>query len=198
VTSQQRLVWLITVALAITGTQLAHWVAYRAVEPSAADRAHDLDVASHAYLAHLPLALAVCAVVVVSALAARIRHVAAMSAGTALESRVGRFAVLAPAIFVVQEHLERIVHDGAFPWGIANAPTFMLGLALQLPFALAAYGVARSLLRIAYVLGRLLTLERRRMRPSVAGCRPPAAQLAPRSTAPALDHAPRGPPLLAA
>jgi hypothetical protein len=192
VASQRLLVWPITLALALVGTQLAHWVAYRAVEPSPVDRAHGLTAASHGYLSHLPLALAVCAVVVASALAARIRQVAAAPAGVRLDANVGRFAVLAPAIFILQEHLERIVYAGAFPWGIADTPTFMLGLVLQFPFALAAYLVARYLLRIAHAIGRLITPVRRTA--FVAVRRPHPQLFTPRRAALARGYGSRGPP----
>jgi hypothetical protein len=43
------------------------------------------------------------------------------------------------------EHLERLGHGA--PWLLAN-PVFLLGLALQLPFALAAWWIARTVLRL--------------------------------------------------
>jgi hypothetical protein len=54
---------------------------------------------------------------------------------------------------VLQEVLELSLHTGQFGWRAALAPTFLPGLALQLPFALAAYLMARLLLRAAERIG---------------------------------------------
>jgi hypothetical protein len=45
--------------------------------------------------------------------------------------------------------LELSLHTGHFGWRAVLAPTFLPGLALQLPFACAAYALARVLLRAA-------------------------------------------------
>jgi hypothetical protein len=45
------------------------------------------------------------------------------------------------------EALEGLLNRGVVPFGEALQPTFLVGLALQLPFALAAYLLARLLLR---------------------------------------------------
>jgi hypothetical protein len=55
------------------------------------------------------------------------------------------FPVVALATFVVQEHLERLVHGGV-PL-LLTSPAFLVGLVLQLPVALVAWGLARWLLR---------------------------------------------------
>ena len=54
--------------------------------------------------------------------------------------------------FAVQEHLERLLHDGPL-WATALEPVFLLGLLLQLPFALGAALLARALARLADVIG---------------------------------------------
>jgi hypothetical protein len=58
-----------------------------------------------------------------------------------------RFACLPPLAFVLLESCEGFVHRGTVPFGEAVDPTFLAGLALQLPFAFAAYVVARLLLQ---------------------------------------------------
>jgi hypothetical protein len=148
-----------TVASAVVGTQLAHAVAYRLVEPSADERAHLLAGTGHGYLRHASLALALLAVLAVLAIVAEIR--AAATGGPALAPRLWMFAAVVPATFVVQEHLERWFHDGVFPWAAGLQATFVVGLVLQLPFALAVYALARILLGAAHALGRLLRRERR-------------------------------------
>jgi hypothetical protein len=61
---------------------------------------------------------------------------------------------LVPLIgFSLQEHLERALTGGSVPVAAILEPTFLVGLALQLPFALAALAVARALVRTAERIG---------------------------------------------
>jgi hypothetical protein len=64
------------------------------------------------------------------------------------------FACLAPLAFVAQEHLEMFLHTGGVPFRTVLEPSFLPGLALQLPFALAAYLIALALWRAADSLRR--------------------------------------------
>jgi hypothetical protein len=66
-------------------------------------------------------------------------------------------ALLPPVGFVMQEHLERLAVSGAFPAQLVAEPRFLLGLLLQIPFALAALVCARVLLLAARRLVRCLT-----------------------------------------
>ena len=59
-------------------------------------------------------------------------------------------------MFAAQEVLELSLRTGTFGWRALLAPTFIPGLALQLPIALAAYVAARLLLRTAERVGRAL------------------------------------------
>jgi hypothetical protein len=188
--------WLVTLPVAIAGTQVAHALAYRLVTPEAGERAHELGATGHGYLAYLPLALAVGAVLVVLALAKEVGHVVAGRGGVGLRPRAWSFAVLAPAVFCCQELFERLVHDGGFPWDAALTPSFLVGMLLQLPFALAAYGLARLLLRVARTLGRLLAGSFRPRRVSTALPRPALCLAVPRVPALALGYGSRGPPAL--
>jgi apolipoprotein N-acyltransferase len=81
------------------------------------------------------------------------------------------FACLPPLVFFVQEHVEHLISHGA-PWTLAADPTFVAGLCLQLPFALAAYLVARLLVAAAAAIAR-----RRTAAPPVAA--PPVVCFAP-------------------
>ncbi len=97
----------------------------------------------HGYLAQAPLFLTLCATTAGVALAARI-------AGRRGRTLPGRLAAALPLLgFAVQEHLERGLALGAVPWGTGLEPVFLLGLVLQLPFALAALLVARALTALA-------------------------------------------------
>lgn len=191
--SRRSVVWLLTVPLAVVGSQLGHALAYRLVTPDTEERAHVLAATGHSYLAYLPFALAVCTAVVLLALTVELGHVVR-------DGRVARpsglpFAVLAPAIFVCQEHFERLLHDGTFPWDAALDRTFVAGLVLQLPFAAVAFIVARFLLRAVCSLGRILGGPPPRS-VSVIAARPRVAFVsAPRVPVLALGYGSRGPPV---
>jgi hypothetical protein len=191
-TVRRPLAWSIVLGLAVVGSQVAHAIAYRLVAPDGTTLAAALARSGHGYAAFLPLILAVAIVAVVAALAAEVR-LATVGRSSGAPSSWG-FALAAPAIFVLQEHFERLAHDGAFPWGAAGERTFVVGLALQVPFALAGLVVARLLLRVARSLGRRLAeLDRAPSRPPAARWPHPPVAL-PRSPLPALGYATRGPP----
>ncbi len=182
--SRRTVAWLLAVPLAVAGSQLAHESAYRLVSPGEQARAHELAASGHTYLAYLPLVAAIGVVLVTLALVGEIHALVASPHGR--EARMGAwtFAVMAPAIFVCQEHLERLAHDGSFPWHAALAPTFGIGLLLQFPFALIAYLGARILLGAARTLGRLLAAPPKR-----------ASAIAPHTWYPARSFTPRVAPL---
>jgi hypothetical protein len=56
--------------------------------------------------------------------------------------------------------VEAVAHRGTIQFSEVGEPTFLVGLLLQLPFALAAYVVARLLLRAGRVLRRWLEAGR--------------------------------------
>jgi hypothetical protein len=184
-----RLSLLLSLALMAAGSLSAHALAYRVAPP-----AQGLGESGHAYLAGAPAFLALCLTIGLAALA-----------GFALAAARGDSPRLAPAWacgllpllgFALQEHLERLFHDGSFPLSAALEPTFAVGLALQLPFAFAALFFARALARLACSLGRSLRRQappRRRSAPSVS--LPVPRALAPRIAVLAFGQPERGPPL---
>lgn len=87
----------------------------------------------------VPLLSAVALGAVLLGLAAQVAGRQAARRWTALP-----FACLPPVMFALQEHLEALLHTGAFPAGTMLEPTFFPGLAMQLPFALAGYLAARA------------------------------------------------------
>jgi hypothetical protein len=187
------LAWLVAVPLILAGSQAAHVLAYRWVYPEAHVRVLTLASTGHGYLAQLPIALGVGgAIALVSLL------VVALDAARGRRARplpAWAFAVLPPLAFVVQEVLELSLHTGTLAWHAVFAPTFLPGLALQLPFALAAYLAARLLLRVAERLGRLFA---ELPRPAFAGLRWTPAADGPRALVSPLRLVARGPPLVAA
>ena len=190
------LAWLFALPLMLAGSQAAHVLAYRWVYPSTDVRLHALFVTGHGYLDRLPFVLAAGGAVALVALlfaaadASRGRHVERLPAAA--------FALLPPVAFVLQEVLERSVHSGTFVWQAVEAPTFLPGLALQLPFALVAFLVARLLLGAAERAGRALAADPPRTVVAITPQRPPQPVLARRRSLLALRLAQRGPPPLLA
>jgi hypothetical protein len=108
------------------------------------------------------------------------------------------FALLPATGFVVQEHVERLIGTGSIPIDLVAEPAFLVGLALQLPFALAALLVTRALYDIGFGLGRMIAAELSLGRPP--RCRPPSLLQLPASpmlvspSVLALGHGQRAPP----
>jgi hypothetical protein len=185
---RHRLAWGLALPLALAGTQAAHALAYTLVYPQASFRVAALDAAGHSYLTWLPVVLACGAACALLSFGG-----AVASAARGRPERVARpwvFALLAPSVFVLQEVIELSLHTATFGWRAVLAPTFLPGLALQLPFALLAYVAARILMRAAAVLGCALARAQQVWR--TASFTPHVAPL-PRG-APVHGLAARGPP----
>jgi hypothetical protein len=186
----------------LAGTQVAHAFAYRLVYPEAQVRMRDLFSTGHSYMyfglsgyvGYLPLLLGL------------VGAIELVAFGWLVCARVRRrqhapvppwaFALLPLIMFSVQEFFERWLAGMTFPWWMVLQPTFQIGLLLQLPFALAAFLLARLLLRVAKHVARVLAGEP--PRPLVPGLPPRRASLPvcePRLDALARGYAGRGPPL---
>ncbi|MBX5463918.1 MAG: hypothetical protein IRZ28_22885 [Steroidobacteraceae bacterium] len=191
---RRTVVWLVALPLVLAGSQVGHALAYRWVYPDAGIRLGALVRTGHGYLSLLPLAFGVAAAILLLALVA---GVADAARGRRLRPLPAwAFALLPVLAFAVQEHLERWLVSGVAPWHAAVAPTFLPGLALQLPFGALAYLAARLLLRAAERLGRALGSAAPRPRPVPLPLAAPAP--APGSVRPALipcGLAKRGPPV---
>jgi hypothetical protein len=186
--------WLLAAPLVAAGTLGGHAVGFRVAHADPVDHAHALEATGHGYLDHAPLvvglALALTAVAVV------LRVIAAARGTSARAAPPWMFAALPPVVYAVQEHLERLLHGEHVVWATALEPSFVAGLLLQIPFALAALLLARALAAIADAVGRVLATAR--IPRVVAGCalaRPAEAAL-PRIRVASLAYGGRGPPLL--
>jgi hypothetical protein len=131
-------IWLLTLPLLLTGVEGAHALANALVGV----RGNELFASPSAGRHALPLVASVLAVVLLAALAARIR-------GAWTDSRRGvvlaaPFALLAPIAFVLLEVSEAL----ALPRHSLLDAAFFVGFALQLPMAIGGYFVARALLRL--------------------------------------------------
>lgn len=151
------LTWALTAPLLAVGVLSGHSLAYWLAVSDAHERVHVLDASGHAYLEHAPLAVAVCLTLAAASLVSRVLAVARGAGRQATPAWV--FAALPPLAFLSQEYLERLVHAGGVSWATALQPPVLIGLALQLPIALAALSVARALAALADVLGRTLAAE---------------------------------------
>jgi hypothetical protein len=193
--------WLLAMPLMVAGSQVAHVVAFRLVYPQAHVRLEALLATGHGYMvgypAFLPLLFGVLGGMALVGLLW----------GIGCDLRGGRedaavpawaFGLLPPLGFAIQEFLERWFMGVSFPWQVVLEPTFRVGLLLQAPFALAAFMVARLLLRVAEHVGRVLGRHRGLgVRPplGVRALAPSSLLSVPRLAVLAAGHAQRGPPL---
>lgn len=184
-----RLIWLLAFTLVSAGSLTAHALGFRLVAGEGDARL--LAATGHAYLPSLPevlLAAGACALVLVCAIAA----------GAARGGRRGLApptvaALAAPIAFTLQEHAERLA-SGHDVWATAVAPTFLVGLALQLPFALIGLWLAQRLTVCAIAAGEVLQRAARSLPAGPRTICSTAGPLTPRVEhgAPAMR---RGPPL---
>ena len=138
------LAWLLVTPLAAAGALVAHAAAYGLTGTPTGP--------VHAYLDHVPQIVAVLATIGLVGLALQQRSVGSRS--------IGAFALAAPAGFAGQEHVERLIHTGDVPW-LVTTPSFLVGLALQVPVALLCVLVARR------VVGTLASVRPMRRPPAV-------------------------------
>lgn len=184
-----RLIWLLAISLVSAGSLTAHALGFRI-----AGAGHEqalLDRTGHAYLPALPdllLASGVCALVLALA-------IALSAARRALRGSLAPPAVAAaaaPLAFALQEHLERLL-AGQNAIATSLEPAFLVGLALQLPFALVGLWLARRLTGLALAIATVLQAPRRsRPRPSTIRLAVVAVVTSHRFGS---AEMPRGPPL---
>ena len=166
----RRLLWPLVLTLSAAGVLVGHDLAYRL-----AGMGSD---GLHGYLAHAPqllVALSLPATLV------------ALAGGRTHPPPTWAFGLLGAGGFAAMEHVERLGHG--VPW-LLTSPLFLLGLALQLPFALATWLLARALLALE-VPGRARPPRRPRLVSAVR-----TATGAPVTAGLRVRPRPRGPPVL--
>ena len=193
------LTWSFVLPAIVVGSQLAHGVAYWWAYPVASLRLTALATSGHGYLAYAPAALgflgAVQLVAFVAVVLDRVR-------GRPVRSLPPWVFLFIPALgFVLQEHIERFMTSGVFPWWTVLEPSFWRGLVLQVPLGLAAYLIATILLRTASVVAEVVVARRAarvvaRRRP-VRARRPARVVVLPRRAPLAGLAADRAPPVAA-
>lgn len=156
--SMRRLIaLLVCLPVSVIGILVAHQAGYALVATDTHTRADLLARTGHGYLDHLPVVVATMLVLVLGSLAGDV--VATWRGCAEVSVRAWHFAAFAPVGFVIQEHVERILHDGAFPFDSWQQPTLWVGVALQLPVALFSWLCVTTLLRIAPRVQTVLALR---------------------------------------
>ena len=189
---------LLSLPLAVAGWMTAHSVAYMLAAPDSHHREALLSATGHGYLELEPIFVACGLVLVVAGLLASITEGIRDRPGSRPSVRL--FTLMPLLGFAVIEHVERLVDHGAIPYGLVLESTFLAGLALQLPFAVAAFGLTHALHRLGHSLGLLLRCPARPGRSLLA---PPAITRVVLERARALrfemtpGRGPRAPPLSA-
>ena len=190
---RHRIAWLSTAPLMLAGILAGHAAGYRLAYSDPHARADALGHSGHSYFAYLPFALAICAGVLLTGFAL---HAISGFRGEPRGPAASPVIVLLPPIaFVAQEVTERLLHTGQIPWTIALQPAFLIGLALQLPFALAALLLAWALDFAARAFGGALA-SRARLAFELALPAPLPVTISPRVVGLARGYAERAPPRL--
>lgn len=184
------LTWSFVLPVLATGWFGAHEVGHRLAMPEARAYGHFLHESGH-----LQLVLVLSLVALLLAFVARAARAARVQAGGSISC--WPFVVLPPLGIVAEELANRVLHDGLLDPAIALEPTFLVGLAVQVPFGSAAYVVARMLARLADRIGYALARdERRQCAPAPAPAGPKHEAQPRRIVALARGQAERGPPAL--
>ena len=144
-----RAAWLVALGLLGAGWVTAHILSYMLAVP-AAERGQVLSQTGHGYFRAADL-LILCVTITLAGLALSV-----IGGHAAWAPSPGTLALLPPVGFVVQEHVERLAASGAFPVHLVAEPQFLLGLLLQIPFALGALLCAHLLATFARRLAQRL------------------------------------------
>jgi hypothetical protein len=189
---RQRLTWLSVAPLMLAGMLAGHALSYRLAISDPHARVDTLEHSGHAYLGYVPFALTVCLGVLLAGLA--LQAISAFRGEPRRPATSPVIVLLPPAAFMAQELLERFLHTGHFPWTTVLQPAFLVGFALQLPFALAALLLAWALDSVARTVGHALASA---PRPTfhVFVPTPVRVSAAPRPAGLARGYGERAPPL---
>lgn len=141
--------WLLTTPILVVGLFVGHEAGYRIAIPDSNTRAYALDLTHHGYFGLAPVVVIPLVVIALFALGLRVR---AARAGGLRAVPSSAFAALPPIAFVLLEASERL-RGSEHSLGTMASPEVVIGLALQLPFAVLALVVARLLGSLADIVG---------------------------------------------
>jgi hypothetical protein len=152
-TTRGLLAWPAGLSLCVACWLIVHSLAYRLI--ASGDGGAMVERSGHGHVAFSPYLMAASVTVLLVALGA------AVAAGAAQRARptipLAPFVLLPLLDFIGHVGLESLRHGGELPAGAALEPIFLYGLALQVPFALAALLLARTAMAWAEGFGRGLT-----------------------------------------
>jgi hypothetical protein len=191
---RRHLAWPIALPLAVIGTLAGHAVGYRAAVPDAEARAQELAASGHGYLEFAPLVMGLCTAFALLAFVALVIHTS--RGGRAGGAQVKLIAAIPPLAYVLQEVLERLLHDGHLPWSALGSAPVVAGLLAQIPFALLAAAVAALLSSVAERIGAVVAAWRPASIVASVFLSLASAVDLPARPAPATGYAGRGPPFL--
>jgi hypothetical protein len=166
---RRRAAWLTSLPLAVASWLGAHCFAYWLVPPGAEQHMGLHAEHGHAYLGYTPAIVIWLLALVLAGLVLSIWH--GLRGGRPSQPSLRLFALLPPVGFVVQEHLERLLGTGGLPHDLVTEPTFLVGLALQLPFALAALVFAYAIQAVGFGFGRAVARTLAVARPPLLAAR---------------------------
>ncbi len=190
---RQHAAWLSTLPLLVAGQLAGHSLGYGLAIPDAHARADALAQSGHGYLGYARVVLTIGLGLLLAALAFRV--VATFRGSPSRPPASPAILLLPPVAFVAQEYLERLVHSGQMQWATALQPSFLVGLALQLPIALLALLLAWALESIAEKVGRLLSERKPALTAPVLVPVPTGVVAAARLVGLARGYGERAPPL---
>ena len=198
VISRRQLPRLIALPLIVLGSLAARWTAAVCIPPPTGETGNETGEHAHTLAAHAgqwPLLLGLLGALIAVGAAG---HVHAVRARRRASSSFppSLFFCLPPLAFLIQEAAERAF--GTEPAGALLGRQLLLGVALQVPFALLSYLSARLLVGVAERIGQALAAglpaaARRRVVLPFASSSIELTRIA----ALALGYGERGPPLLA-
>lgn len=151
--------WLVALPVIFLGSQVAHGIAYWWTYPQASLRMAVLQHSGHSYEAYAPIALGFLVGLELLVFAASVLDRVRERGARPLPAWL--FLLLPVVGYTLQEHLERLLVSGTFPWWTVEQPTFTRGLALQVPLGLITYLIARLLLRTAETVAEIIRAEDR-------------------------------------
>ena len=190
---RQRLTWLSTAPLMLAGLMAAHALGYRLAISDPHARADALAHSGHNYFSYVPFALTVCLGVLLAGLV--LQALSAFRGEPRRPATSPLIVLLSPVAFMAQELIERFAHTGQVSLTTVIQPAFLIGLALQLPFALAALLLAWALDSTARTVGCALA-SAPRLTFHVFVPTPVRVSAAPRPAGLARGYGERAPPLL--
>ncbi len=151
------LTWLVTIPISLAGVEFGHAL-INAIAGSPTGLHGELFQRNGPGAGLGPLMASVAVGMVLLGLSARIAGIGGNSSGVPLSPVP--YACVAPLAFIVQEHVETVLHTGQLSLSTVRDPDVPAGPRAQVPFALAAYLIARLLLRVADVVQRRIARAR--------------------------------------